>query len=111
MYILKPYSFDKKHGNVNMKFNKYLICALFLVLICCIGAASAAETVDDAVAANDTIDEAVTEAADVSDEIDEDSLGVSEEPALSEGGNEETTPDEITIYVGQNTTDDGGNGS
>ena len=67
-----------------MKFNKYLICALFLVLICCIGAASAADA-DDAVAANDTIDEAVSEAVDVSDEIDEEPLGLSEEHALSDG--------------------------
>lgn len=88
-----------------MKFNKYLICALFLVLICCIGVASAADADDDVVAANDTIKEAVSEAVDVSDEIDEEPLGVSEEPALSDDG------DELVIYVGQNKTDDGGDGS
>ena len=91
-----------------MKFNKYLICALFLVLICCIGAASAAEA-DDVVAANETIDEAVSEAVDVSDEVVDDSLGVSEEPALSDG--EGTGSNEKIIHVGQNNTDDGGNGS
>ena len=91
-----------------MKFNKYLICALFLVLICCIGAASAAEA-DDAVAADDAIDEEVSEAVDVSDEVVDDSLGVSEEPALSDG--ETPNASEKVIYVGQNTTDDGGNGS
>jgi len=108
MYILKPYSFDKKHGNVNMKFNKYLICALFLVLICCIGAASAADAGDDSVAANDTIDEEVTGAVDVSDEVVDDSLGVSEEPALSDG--EDVSSNERVIYVGTNGTD-GGDGS
>ncbi len=90
-----------------MKFNKYLICALFLVLICCIGAASAADS-DDVVAANDTIDEAVSEAVDVSDEIDEEPLGVSEEPALSDGGTPSTS--EKVIYVGTNGTN-GGDGS
>ena len=94
-----------------MKFNKYLICALFLVLICCIGAASAADAGDDAVAANDTIDEVVSEAADVSDEIDEEPLGVSEEPALSEGETGSGDENELVIYVGQNKTEDGGNGS
>ena len=90
-----------------MKFNRYLICALFLVLICCIGAASAADAGDDVVAADDTIDEAVSEAIDVSDEIDEEPLGVSEEPALSDG---ETGSDEgYVIYVGNNTQD--GNGT
>ena len=92
-----------------MKFNKYLICALFLVLICCIGAASAADS-DDVVAADDAIDEDVTEAVDVSDEIDEESLGVSEEPALSDGENNGSDLNEVVIYVGQNKTD-GGNGS
>ena len=87
-----------------MKFNKYLICALFLVLICCIGAASAAEA-DDVVAVNDTIDEAVSEAVDVSDEVVDDSLGVSEEPALSDG--EDTGSSEKVIYVGTNSTIDG----
>ena len=84
-----------------MKFNKYLICALFLVLICCIGAASAADS-DDVVAADDAIDEDVTEAVDVSDEIDEESLGVSEEPALSDGENNGSDLNEVVIYVGQN---------
>ena len=93
-----------------MKFNKYLICALFLVLICCIGAASAAEA-DDVVAADDAIDEAVSEAVDVSDEVVDDSLGVSEEPALSDGENNGSDLNEVVIYVGQNRTDDGGNGS
>ncbi len=91
-----------------MKFNKYLICALFLVLICCIGAASAAEA-DDVVAADDAIDEEVTEAVDVSDEIDEEPLGVSEEPALSDG--EDTGSSEKVIYVGHNNVTEGGNGS
>ena len=90
-----------------MKFNKYLICALFLVLICCIGAASAADS-DDVVAADDAIDEEVTEAVDVSDEIDEETLGVSEEPALSDG--ETPSSSEKVIYVGTNGTD-GGDGS
>ena len=88
-----------------MKFNKYLICALFLVLICCIGAASAADS-DDVVAANDTIDEAVSEAVDVSDEVVDDSLGVSEEPALSEG--ETPSSSEKVIYVGTNENDGDG---
>ena len=88
-----------------MKFNKYLICALFLVLICCIGAASAADS-DDVVAANDTIDEAVSEAVDVSDEVVDDSLGVSEEPALSDG--EGTDLNEVVIYVGTNENDGDG---
>ena len=92
-----------------MKFNRYLICALFLVLICCIGAASAADAGDDVVAADDAIDEAVSEAIDVSDEIDEEPLGVSEEPALSDG--ETSSSSEKVIYVGQNRTLDGGNGS
>ena len=92
-----------------MKFNKYLICALFLVLICCIGAASAADA-DDAVAADDAIDEEVTEALDVSDEVVDDSLGVSEEPALSDGKDTGSDLNEVVIYVGQNKTD-GGNGS
>ena len=88
-----------------MKFNKYLICALFLVLICCIGAASAAETSADAVAADDAIDEAVSETVDVSDEIDEEPLGVSEEPALSDG--ETSSSSEKVIYVGTNGTGGG----
>ena len=91
-----------------MKFNKYLICALFLVLICCIGAASAADAGDDSFATNDTIDEEVTEAIDVSDEIDEEPLGVSEEPALSDG--ETPSASEKVIYVGTNGTN-GGDGS
>ena len=92
-----------------MKFNKYLICALFLVLICCIGAASAAEA-EDVVAADDAIDEEVTEAVDVSDEVVDDSLGVSEEPALSDG--EDTSSDEgYVIYVGHNNKTVNGNGS
>ena len=90
-----------------MKFNKYLICALFLVLICCIGAASAADS-DDVVAANDTIDEAVSEAVDVSDEVVDDSLGVSEEPALSDGENNGSDLNEVVIYVGTNENDGDG---
>ena len=92
-----------------MKFNKYLICTLFLVLICCIGAASAAEA-DDVVAANDTIDEVFSEAVDVSDEIDEESLGVSEEPALSDGENNgsESNDGFLEVYVGTNDNDGDG---
>ena len=90
-----------------MKFNKYLICALFLVLICCIGAASAAEA-DDVVAADDAIDEEVTEAVDVSDEVVDDSLGVSEEPALSDGENNGSDLNEVVIYVGTNDNDGDG---
>ena len=90
-----------------MKFNKYLICALFLVLICCIGAASAADAGDDVVAANDTIDEAVSEAVDVSDVIDEEPLGVEADESALSGDETNSNDDAIEVWVNQNVSSNG----
>jgi hypothetical protein len=96
-------------GVLIMKYNKTcLICALFLVLICCIGAVSAADG-DNATLTDNAMDEAgadVEPAGEISTsgETDEQTLGVGEdEPALGES--------EKIIYVGHHNTTEGGEGT
>jgi hypothetical protein len=93
------------------KMSKIFVLAIVLMVLCCIGAASAADnsTADEVALSDEVVDvESVDELESIasSDEV------VDDEVLVDEGIVEVTSSDEeYVIYVGQNKTDDGGNGS
>ena len=96
------------------KSSKILILAIFLVLICCVGAASAAEIDNSTADIVSVSDEAIGEVEEVSQDTtlaSVDEVSVDDKLMDVESENETSQISECTIYVGQNTTEDGGNGS
>lgn len=93
--------------------SKILILAIFLVFICCVSAASAAENDNSTTDSVSLSDEVIGEVDEISEETQLASGdGVNVDEKLMDGESNEVSSDEgYVVYVGHHNTTEGGNGT